>query len=58
MAEVILEINAHPRPPTIIMLGHRSGDRNHALQAGARAYVVKGALPDELLTTLRQEVAR
>jgi two-component system NarL family response regulator len=55
--QVVTELmsNRRPKPRIIVMTTYETEDDvRRALQAGAKAYLVKGALPEQILETVRR----
>ena len=52
-ADVLAESCCRPESPYFIILGASAQEKKPAMSAGADAFVVKGAPPDQLLTTFR-----
>jgi two-component system, NarL family, response regulator len=58
--EVVTELmsSRRPKPRIIVMTTYETEeDVRRALQAGAKSYLVKGALPDQILETVRRVAA-
>ena len=58
--QVVTELTSsrRPKPRIIVMTTYETeGDVRRALQAGAKSYLVKGALPEQILETVRRVAA-